>query len=95
MHVCAVLVLSLFSLVQDPNELFIKEDWPKAVVAYEQLTREQPNVPRNWMRLGISRMNLRQFDTAIPAFEKAIEHKGNEWFARYQMACAGATRSRR
>jgi len=90
MQLCSVLIVLLGSLVQDPNELFSKSDWPNAATAYEQLTREEPDVPRNWMRLGICRMHLKQFDGAITAFEQAIAHKGNEAFARFQLACAHA-----
>ncbi len=90
MHLCSVLAIFLCALIQDPNELFVKSDWPNAVIAYEQLTREHPEVPRNWMRLGICRMNLKQYEPAIAAFTQAIDHKGNESFARYQLACANA-----
>lgn len=90
MHTCGVLIVLLGCLIRDPNELFVKSDWSDAASAYEQLTREQPDVPRNWMRLGICRMNLKQFDGAITAFDQAIAHKGNEAFARYQLARAHA-----
>jgi tetratricopeptide (TPR) repeat protein len=90
MNVCSVVLLLLCALATDPNELFVKQDWSNAATAYELLTREQPDVPKHWMRLGICRMNLKEYAPAIAAFDQAIAHKGNEAFARYQLACAHA-----
>ena len=42
MHLCSVLAVLVCTLIQDPNELFVKSDWPNAVIAMLSVIHSGP-----------------------------------------------------
>lgn len=71
------------------NELFNNQKWAEAATAYEVIAAAEPSNARAWYQLGLSRFSLKQFDSAISAFEKNISLTKNP-SAMYNVACAYA-----
>src|SRR5215467_9303417 len=70
--------LSIFMLAAqttytpEQGDKFIRDqNWPEAAAAYDQLTRADASNGRYWLRLGVSRLKLHQYDAALPALEHA------------------------
>jgi len=51
--------------------LFQSGDWEKAVVANEAVVKAEPGNGRAWFRLGFSRVQLKRYDDAATAFDRA------------------------
>lgn len=50
------------------NQLFQAKDWGAAAAAFEKITSSDPTAGLAWMRLGVSRHKLDQFEQAIQAY---------------------------
>ncbi len=71
------------------DELFRAQKWTEAAAAYEALLKTDPNNARAWYQLGMSRLALRQNQTAIEALQKNVALTNNP-NAMYNVACAHA-----
>ena len=69
--------------------LYAAQNWAEAAIAYENLTRTDPQNGRIWYRLGYSRHALGQYDRAVAAFARAVEI-GHNPVSMYGLACAFA-----
>jgi tetratricopeptide (TPR) repeat protein len=92
---CPVFVVT-FRAEDAPNaksaaELFAKSDWANAARAYETLTRRSPDVARNWYRLAMCRLALKEYNAALAAFETSLSRGAPEGPVRLGMARAHAT----
>ena len=67
------------------EERFRAKDWPGAAAAYEVLVRTEPANGVAWLRLGIARQHMKQYDGALTAYEQAAKH-GMEIRAHYNRA---------
>src|SRR4051794_27760215 len=56
---------------EQADKYFRAQDWKAAAAAYEQLTQKEPSNGRYWLRLGAARVNLHDYQAAIPALEHA------------------------
>lgn len=56
------------------DELFRAKDWTRAAAAYEAAVKGEPGNGMAWLRLGIARQSLKQFESAIAAYEQAAKH---------------------
>jgi tetratricopeptide (TPR) repeat protein len=91
---CPALV-GTFRAEDSPNaktaaELFAKSDWANAARAYETLTKANPKLGRNWYRLGMCRLALKQYTTALADFEASLARGAPEGPVRLVMARAQA-----
>jgi tetratricopeptide (TPR) repeat protein len=74
---------------QTADALYSAQKWTEAAVAYDTITKSEPQNARAWYRLGFALHSLGQFDKAVPAFEHAVAINHNP-FAMYNLACAYA-----
>lgn len=74
----------------EAQKLYAKEDWTAAAKLYERLTREQPAKGLYWYRLATCRLRLKEYKSALTAYEAALSHGAPEPQTRYNMACAYA-----
>jgi tetratricopeptide (TPR) repeat protein len=59
------------------------EEWAKAARAYERVVEEEPANGQAWLRLGLSRYNLKKFSEATQALEQADKIGFAPQFGRY------------
>lgn len=71
------------------NELFQAKKWAEAAKAYEEVVRKEPGNATAWNQLGMVRLSLQQFESAIEALQKNIALTNNP-IAMYNVACAYA-----
>jgi len=65
------------------------KDFTKAADVYETFVSLNPESPwTGYLRLGLSRMELNEFDKAIAAFQKALEEKPQDIKINYNLAQA-------
>ncbi len=65
------------------------KDFAKAAEAYERFISLNPEEPwSGYLRLGLSRMELTEFDKAIAALQKALEEKPQDIKTNYNLAQA-------
>src|SRR5436853_1914823 len=74
---------------QTADALYTAQKWTEAAVAYDQITKSEPQNARAWYRLGFALHSLGKFEQAIIAFNHAVEINHNP-FAMYNLACANA-----
>jgi tetratricopeptide (TPR) repeat protein len=60
--------------MEKANQLFQAKNWAAAAPAFEQITASEPAVALAWMRLGVSRHKLEQFEQAIQAYRHIESH---------------------
>lgn len=94
--IALLLPITAFAIQSSPspqmaaaNELFNSQKWEEAAKAYESVVAAEPNNPRAWYQLGMSRFSLKQFEPSIKAFEKNISLVSNP-ASMYNVACAYA-----
>ena len=56
-----------------------KEDYHQAEHYFKRATDEDPTLAEAWFNLGATRYNLRRYDEAIEAFQKAAALSGEDW----------------
>ncbi len=66
------------------------KDWPQAAREYEAITEREPKNALAWYRLGISLHNLKRYEQAIPAFQRALDLGFAPQFATYNIAAGYA-----
>ena len=59
------------SLASRAAAAYDAKDWEQAAKLYAELSKQSEPPPRVWLRLGAALRELRQYDEAISAFEKA------------------------
>lgn len=65
------------------------KEYPKAAAVYETFVSLNPESPwTGYLRLGLIRMGLNEFDKAIVAFQKAVEEKPEDIKINYNLAQA-------
>jgi tetratricopeptide (TPR) repeat protein len=69
---------------------YLAQQWAEAAAAYQQYTKQNPNDPLAWHRLGTSQIYLRQLPEAIKSLEQAIKVGGGAALDFYNLACAFA-----
>ncbi len=74
---------------QSADAFYAAQKWAEAAVAYEQITKTEPQNARAWNRLGYSLHALGKYEQAIAAFNRAVEINHNP-YAMYNLACAYA-----
>lgn len=72
--------------MQKANGLFNEKKWAEAILAFQSVTKAEPNNGQAWFRLGFSHHSLGQFEAAIEPYRKAIAI-GNNPLAMYNLAC--------
>src|SRR5262245_19854446 len=72
------------------DTLYAHQDWGRAAVAYEQLTRREPSNGAAWYRLGVSYAQSGHPDQAIPAYRRAQSLGYAPASTTYNLACAYA-----
>jgi tetratricopeptide (TPR) repeat protein len=66
-------------LIDLGNLYYDREDWDRAVEAYEKARRKAPKNPNLLSDLGAAQRNRGQFELAVAFFEKAREGDPNHW----------------
>ena len=74
------------------DSAFRTSDWPAVETLYAQIARRQPAQGMAWLRLGIARHAQNKLETAIPAFEKALELRFQVPAATWRLARIHAAR---
>ena len=95
--VLATALIASSQQVQVPDSIradsaFRRRDWPTAERLYSAIAEQQPTQGMAWLRLGMARQALNKLDTAIPAFEKALELRFQVPTATYRLARLHAAR---
>lgn len=77
MHLPLLLFALIPSASQNPDSLradsaFRARNWPVVAAAYASIAEKSPRQGMAWLRLGMARQALNEFDPAIAAFEKAL-----------------------
>ncbi|CAN5424831.1 hypothetical protein BH10BAC4_BH10BAC4_09500 [soil metagenome] len=75
--------------MQTADSLFKAQNWNSASIAYEKITKANPNpkVGLTFYRLGFSLYALGNYAKSIPAFSKAINISGNPQ-VMFSLSCA-------
>lgn len=55
--------------MEQANQLYMAKDWSSAAPAFEAITHAQPDNALAWLRLGVSRHKLGQFEPAVDAYK--------------------------
>lgn len=76
--------------IKEAQALFAKQEWAKTVVVCEELVKANPYNGIVWDMLGFAHHQLKHFDQAIPAFQKAAECGINPATQFYNIACGYA-----
>ena len=76
------------ALAQKAEAHYLAQEWTQAAAAYQQYTKENPNDPVGWHRLGTSQVYLKQLPEAIKNLEQAIKVGGGVALDFYNLACA-------
>ena len=71
------------------DQLFRAQKFDEAAATYEAIVKDDPNNAAAWYQLGMSRLALKNFESAIEALQKNIALKSNP-IAMYNVACAYA-----
>jgi tetratricopeptide (TPR) repeat protein len=66
-------------LVDLGNAYYDREDWDRAVAAYEKARRKAPKNPNLLSDLGAAHRNRGEFDLAVAYFQKARESDADHW----------------
>ena len=66
--------------------LYIKEDYPDAIIAFQKATELNPNLTMAHKNAGMAYINLKQYDRALPYLEKANELDPNDSQTIYFLA---------
>jgi tetratricopeptide (TPR) repeat protein len=61
------------------NTYYDREDWDRAVAAYEKARRKAPKNPNLLSDLGAAHRNRGEFDLAVAFFQKAREANPDHW----------------
>jgi tetratricopeptide (TPR) repeat protein len=61
------------------NTYYDREDWDRAVAAYEKARRKAPKNPNLLSDLGAAHRNRGEFDLAVAYFQKARENGADHW----------------
>lgn len=76
--------------IKEAQALFAKQEWAQTAVVCEELVKVNPYNGAVWNMLGFAHHQLKHFDQAIPAFQKAAECGINPATQFYNIACAYA-----
>ncbi|HEY1937825.1 MAG TPA: tetratricopeptide repeat protein [Candidatus Angelobacter sp.] len=55
--------------MEQANQLYMAKDWSAAAPAFEAITHAEPANALAWLRLGVSRHKLGQFEPAVEAYK--------------------------
>lgn len=66
-------------LIDLGNAYYDREDWDRAVAAYEKARRKAPKNPNLLSDLGASHRNRGEFELAVAYFQKARENDADHW----------------
>jgi tetratricopeptide (TPR) repeat protein len=69
-----------------------REHWAEAAAHHRQMTQKYPNAGRPWFNLGFTALQARDFDTALGAFQHAIQLNHRVPTSTYNVACVYAVR---
>ena len=74
--------------MEEANAFFQAKDWPNAVEAFKTMTEHDSSKGQAWLRLGLSYHSMKQFESAITAYEQAERLGFSPARTRYNLACA-------
>ncbi len=77
------------SKFEDANNLLKEKKYKEAVIAYNDILKTDENNTMAWYYLGSAEYNLKNYDKAITAYQKAMKGLRGP-IARYNIACAYA-----
>jgi tetratricopeptide (TPR) repeat protein len=75
------------SKLEDANNLLKEKKYKDAVTAYNDILKEDENNTMAWYYLGSAEYNLKNYDSAIKAYQKAMKSLAGP-VVRYNIACA-------
>lgn len=78
---------------QEANGLFVKQDWPNAIKAYQAIITKNDKNGRAWYRLGYAQYSLKHFQEAVDAWQHTVAINSSNATAMYNIACAYAKMS--
>jgi len=78
---------------EQAERLFRAQDWPKAIAAFQYLTKTDPEKGLYWGRLGHCLHAAGRLDEAMPIHEKAASFPDTRASAIYNIACIHAMRN--
>lgn len=78
------------SLADQAAAHFQAQEWAQAAAAYEQVVEAEPANGLAWLRLGLSRYNLKKFTEAAQAFTEADKIGFAPQFGRYWLGVSYA-----
>lgn len=70
------------------DSAWLQRDWRNAIELYRQVLEDDPRDGTSWFRLAFAYHNDGQYAEAVPAFERALEHRAYILTARYNLACS-------
>ncbi|MDP9194942.1 MAG: tetratricopeptide repeat protein [Acidobacteriota bacterium] len=70
-------------------------NWGDSVEHHRRMTQKYPNSGRAWFNLGYTALQARDFETAMPAFQKTLVLGYRAGTSSYNMACAYALQGNR
>jgi tetratricopeptide (TPR) repeat protein len=74
----------------EAERLFAEKDWEGAARAYKEVTAEDPENGRGWLRLGIALTSLGRYPEAVSAIEEAEKLSWLPPLTRFYLARASA-----
>lgn len=74
---------------QTAEALYTAQKWAEAAVAYDQITKSEPQNARAWYRLGFALHALGKFEQAVAAYNHAVEINHHP-VAMYNLSCSYA-----
>lgn len=85
---CSLTILGQKKVQQEADELFGKFAYAKAVPLYEEMVAKEHNVIHGYQRLAESHLLLRDYQSALPYFEKFITNADtpSTYYFKYAMA---------
>jgi tetratricopeptide (TPR) repeat protein len=82
-------------LVQEARAHFGRQDWAKAVGAYEQVVRVNPYSGQDWYQYGFAFHSLARHDEAVKVWAKSVELGYQPANGLYNIACAHSLAGRK
>jgi hypothetical protein len=80
---------SAVAAMSEAEALYQAQQWAEAARAFETLTKAEPANGRAWLRLGTALQQLKRFEQAVVALQRAVEILRGP-VAMYNLACAYA-----